>query len=77
MGIGKKVISIMVVIIAVGAALPVLWSTMVGTDTAIQALTETDDATTMLQALYPIALTLAGIAIVIGILFYAWKKLAG
>lgn len=65
MGI-NKLIGVVVMFVVIGTIVAALWSTFVGTDTAIQALTETDDATVLLQALWPIALLVAGV-------FFVWR----
>lgn len=62
-------------IIVVGTLIPELWSMFVGTDTAIQALTETDEATTMLQALWPTILLIGGVGIIFGSLFWVLRRL--
>lgn len=70
----RRVVTILLVIVILGTALPVMWPLFVATDTDIQAMTETDDATTMLQAIWPIGLLVLGLAIVAGIIFYALRK---
>lgn len=57
-----------------GALVPVLFPMITDSDTAIQALTGTDDGTVMLQTLWPILLIVCGIGIAVGVVYYALKK---
>lgn len=70
----KKVITVLVIVVALGALIPTLWPMFTDTDTQIQALNGTDTATGFLQTSWPIALLIIGLAIGIGVLFYALKK---
>ena len=70
----KKVIGVILVIIVLGALLPVLWPMLVDTDTDIQAIEGGGAITGFLQAMWPIALIVVGIGIGAGIIYYALKK---
>lgn len=70
----KGVVSVIIVVVVLGALISALWDTMLGSDTAIQALTDTGTATTMLQDMWPIALIVVGVGIAAGIVFYALRK---
>lgn len=70
----KTVLGVMLAIIVLGVAIPVVWPTFVGTDTAIQAMTETDEATVLFQTFWPIALLIVGLSIAVGVVFYGLRK---
>lgn len=70
----KKAAYIMITILVLGTMVAAMWSPMMGSDTAIQALTETDDATVMLQTFWPIGLLVIGLGIAAGVIFHALKK---
>lgn len=70
----KKVVYIVLMFVVLGALVPVLWPLFVGTDTDVQAMTETDDATVFLQTLWPIILIVVGLGFVAGLVFYALRK---
>lgn len=61
-------------IIVLGALIPVLWPMMEATDTDIQALTETGPITTFLQTMWPIVLLVIGIGVAAGLVFMALRK---
>jgi len=69
----KKVIGVVLVVVVLGALLPVLWPMLVDTDTAIQEL-EGGGITDFLQAMWPIALIIIGIGIAAGLIFYALRS---
>ena len=69
----KKVIGVVLVVVVLGALLPVLWPMLVDTDTAIQGL-EGGGITDFLQAMWPIALIIIGIGIAAGLIFYALRS---
>jgi len=70
----KKVLGVLIVVIVIGAAIPAVWPTFIGTDTAIQALTETDQGTVMLQTFWPIMTMVIALAIAAGLVFFALRK---
>lgn len=70
----KKFIYVLAVIVLLGAMAPVLWPMFVGTDTDIQAMTETDDATVMFQAIWPVVLLVLGIGLCAGLIFFGLRK---
>lgn len=61
-------------IIVLGALIPVLWPMMEATDTDIQALTQTGPITVFLQTMWPIVLLVIGIGVAAGLVFYSLKK---
>lgn len=70
----KTVLMLVIMGLVIGNVIAAVWSDYVGTDTAIQALTETDDATVFLQTGWPLYLLIIGIVIVAGLLMYAVRK---
>lgn len=69
----KKVIGVILIVVVLGALLPVLWPMMVGTDADIQAM-EGGGITDFLQAMWPVALIIVGIGIAAGLIFYALRQ---
>lgn len=65
---------VLLLIIVIGTIVPVIWPMFVATDTDVQAMTETDDATVTLQSLYPIMLVVVGILIAAGLVFYGLRQ---
>lgn len=70
----KKVIGVVLVIVVLGALLPVLWPMLTDTDTNIQAIEGGGVVTDFLQAMWPVALIVVGIGIAAGLVMYALKK---
>lgn len=70
----KKIVSVVILFCVLGALVPVLWPMFVGTDTDIQAMTETDDATVFLQTVWPIVLLVMGIGVGAGLIYYGVRK---
>lgn len=70
----RRFVTVVLSIVLLGALVPVLWPLFVGTDTDIQAMTETDDATVLFQTIWPIALLVIGVALAAGVVFYALRK---
>lgn len=73
-GLAKGLITGVIAIVILGALIPVLFPLITDSDTAIQALTGTDDGTVMLQTIWPILLVICGIGIPVGVLFFALRK---
>lgn len=69
-GIGA-VISVTIGIVVIGALVVALWPTITGTNTSIQALTQTDAGTTTMKAIWPIALIVIGVGIGAGLIIWA------
>lgn len=72
----KKVVSVILLVVVLGALIPALWPSMQATDTDIQALNATagDIATPFLQTIWPIVLLVIGIGIAAGLVFFALRK---
>lgn len=70
----KKLLGVGIILLVAGTLLPVIWPLMVGTDTAVQALTETDSATTTLQTFWPVVLLVGGIGIAAGAIFFVLRR---
>lgn len=70
----KQVLGVVMLIIVLGALIPVLWPMMEATDTDIQALMETGPITVFLQTMWPIVLLVIGIGVAAGLVFYSLKK---
>lgn len=67
-------ITIVVVLLVLGTAIPALWPLATGTSTNITAMSGTDAGTTTIQAFWPIALMVVGLGLGVGIIMYALKK---
>lgn len=72
-GLGS-IISVMIGAVVIGSVVVALWSTFAGTDTSIQALTETDAGTVALKALWPVVIIVIGIGIAAGVVVWALRK---
>ena len=72
-GVGA-VISVTVGIVVIGAILVALWPTITGTNTSVQAMTQSDAGTTTLKALWPIAIIVIGIGVAAGVVIWACEK---
>lgn len=70
----KTLITAVIGIVIFGALIPVLFPLITDSDTAIQALTGTDDGTVMLQTMWPILLVICGIGVPVGVLYFALRK---
>lgn len=68
------IVAVAVGVAILGAIVPALWPTITGSDTAIQALTQTDAGTTTMQALWPILLIAVGCGIAAGLVMWALRK---
>lgn len=73
-GMIQAVVSVILIVIVLGALIPALWPKFSETATNIAALTQTDAGTETLQSLWPIALVVVGIGIAAGIVFMALHK---
>lgn len=69
------IISIAVGVTVVGAIVVALWPTITGTNTSVQALTQTDAGTTTMKALWPIILIAVGVGITAGLIMYILHKM--
>jgi len=72
-GVGV-IIYVVIGIVVVGTVVAALWGTLAGTDTSIQALTQTDAGTSTLQTMWPIVLVIIGIGIAAGAVMWALRK---
>jgi len=72
-GVGA-VISVTVGVVVIGAVIVALWPTITGTNTSVQALTQTDAGTTTMKALWPIAIIVIGIGVAAGVVIWACEK---
>lgn len=69
-------IIVAIVLVAVAAKVVVaMWPTLIGANTDIQALTQTDAGTTVMKALSPIWIIVAGAAIGLGVLMYILDRM--
>lgn len=74
-GIMTAIIVVALVLIVLGALIPVLWPMLQDTQTDISALNATGSASTaFLQSMWPIALLVVGLGIVVAIILYALKR---
>lgn len=72
--LAKNLIAAVIGIVVLGALIPVLFPLITDSDTAIQALTGTDDGTVMLQTLWPVLLVICGVGVPVGVLYFALRK---
>ncbi len=70
-----KILGVIIGAVVIGNIVVAVWSTFVGTDTAVQALVETDVATVTLKAMWPVFLVVTGIGIVAGCILWGLKAL--
>jgi len=68
------VVIVALTIIVMGALIPVLWPMLQATTTNITAISGSDAPTTFLKTMWPIAILVVGLGIVVAIIFYALKK---
>jgi hypothetical protein len=61
-------------LVVIGAILPALWPTIVGSGTSIAALTQTDAGTVTMKAIWPITIIIVGIGAGIMAIMYVIKK---
>jgi len=71
----KKVIAVVLVVIVLGALIPVLFPMMLNTQSAITGnITGEDAGSLMIVAFWPILLIIIGIGIAAALIFYALRK---
>lgn len=70
----KAIIGVTVTVVVLGTAVPVLWPLFAGSDTDIQAMTETDSGTVFIQTFWPILILIGGIGLVVGIVYMVMKR---
>lgn len=71
----KKVVSVILLVVVLGAIIPALWPTMTATTDDIAALNATGStATSFLQTIWPIVLLVIGIGVAAGLVFYALRR---
>lgn len=68
------VVIVALTIIVMGALIPVLWPMLQATTTNITAIAGTDAPTAFLKTMWPIAILVVGLGIVVAIIFYALRK---
>lgn len=74
-GIMTAIIIVALVLIVLGALIPALWPMLQDTQTDIDALNATGSvSTSFLQSMWPIALLVVGLGIVVGIIIYALRR---
>lgn len=70
----KSIITVTVTVVILGTAVPVLWPLFAGSDTDIQAMTETDSGTVFIQTFWPILILIGGIGLVVGIVYMVMRR---
>lgn len=74
-GIMTAIIVVALVLIVLGALIPVLWPMLQATQTDIDALNATGSSSTaFLQSMWPVALLVVGLGIVVAIILYALRR---
>lgn len=74
-GIMTAIVIIALVLIVLGALIPVLWPMLQDTQTDIDALNATGSTSTaFLQNMWPIVLLVVGLGIVVALILYALKR---
>lgn len=71
----RNIVYLILTVVVIGMLLPVIFPMMTDTDTDIQAMTGTDDATVFLQTTWPIVLLVIGVVIALGVIMWAVNKL--
>ena len=74
LGILAGLISVVVVLIVLGTAIPVLWPLATATSDNITAMTGTDAGTTTIQAFWPVILLVIGMGVAVGLIVYGLRK---
>lgn len=74
MKILSALIGVMVVFLVLGLAIPQIWPLITETSGNITAMEGTDAGTEIIQAFWPIALTLVGLGLGVAIIFVGIKK---
>lgn len=69
----KGLLGTVVVLVVLGAAVPVLWP-LASNTTAIDAMTGTDAGTTTIQSFWPVVLLVVGIGLAVGLIVYGMRK---
>jgi hypothetical protein len=69
------IVTVAVGVTVVGAIVVALWPTIIGTNTSIQALTQTDVGTKTMQSLWPIVLIGVGVGVSAGLILYILHKM--
>lgn len=70
----QKIIGIVLIVVVLGALLPVLWPMIEDTGTDIAAM-EGGTATDFIQAMWPILLIVIGVGVGAGLIFFALRNL--
>ena len=68
------IIGVVVVLIVLGATVPVIWPLATTYSANITSMTGTDTGTLIMVALWPIVLLMVGIGVAIGAVMFALKK---
>lgn len=70
----SAIVVVALALIVLGALIPALWPMLQATTGNITAISGTDTPTVFLKAMWPVALLVTGLGIVIAIILYAMKK---
>ena len=73
-GIVTGILLVILVIVILGALIPVLWPTMQDSQEAIAAINGTDAPTAFLKTMFPVAILVVGLGIVAAIIFFALRN---
>ena len=74
MGLLISIIGVVVVLIVLGASVPILWPLATTYSANITSMTGTDAGTTTMQAIWPVALLVIGLGLGVGLIVFALKK---
>ena len=73
-GLLTGLITVVVVLIVLGTAIPVLWPLAANTTDNITAMTGTDAGTTTIQAFWPVILLVVGMGLAVGLIMFGLRK---
>lgn len=69
-------LGVIVIVLVMSYAVPVLWPLATTAAANVTAMTGTDGGTTIMKALWPVALLMIGLGVGIGMIIYALRQLS-
>ena len=68
------IIVAVILVSILGSVVVAMWPTLLGSNTGIQALTQTDAGTTTLKGVWPIVLVIVGAGVGVGVILFCLKQ---